>query len=106
MGIKVHPSVEGDEESRTGQGSYVEDFPSLPMGRCQRESFSVAVLGEVLSHLRIHRFITRLPDAQTVEAAVAHAECRGDQDGIVDLDIGGPLCLCLGDVGRANALPS
>ena len=56
------------------------------------------MLGEVFSHLHICRILGRLPGTKAVNVAVVHAESRGNEDGVVDLDVGGPVRPRLGDI--------
>src|SRR5215469_7951944 len=46
------------------------------------------MLGQVLSHLRIHAGIARLPRVESIHIAVVHAERRRNENRIVNLQIG------------------
>ena len=59
---------------------------------------SVAVFSEVLAHFRVHGFIAGLPGGEAVYVAVEHAEGGGNQDGVVNLDVGGVFGAGAGDV--------
>src|ERR1700691_4861921 len=64
----------------------------------------VPMLGKVLAHFGVHGFIPRLPCAQAVDVAVVHAEGRGNQHRVVNLDIGGALLFRPRNVVRADTL--
>src|SRR5271170_7567474 len=48
----------------------------------------VAFAGDELAAFAIHRFVFGLPGGESVDVAVEHAERGGDQDGVVDFEIG------------------
>lgn len=46
------------------------------------------MLGQVLTHLRVHAGIARLPGIKAVHITVVHAEGRSDEYRIVNLQVG------------------
>ena len=48
----------------------------------------VSLLSQMLTHLRIHIGVVRLPGAKAVDIAVVHAESSRNQNRIVNLDVG------------------
>ena len=60
--------------------------------------------GEVFSHAGVHCGIFGLPGSQSVDVAVVHAECGGDEDGVVNLQIGCALFAGVRDVVGGDVL--
>ena len=48
----------------------------------------VTMIGDALADFAIDARIARLPGGQAVDVAVVHAECRGDQHGVVNFLVG------------------
>jgi len=64
----------------------------------------VADAGHDLSHLAIFVWIGRLPSVQAIYVAVEHAEGSRDQNGIVNLFVGGSFLACPFDIFRYDVL--
>ena len=73
-------------------------------GGAVEEDVDVAVACDMFATLTIHCFVSWLRGGEAVDVSVEHAECRGDQHGVVDLDIGRSCFTGVCDIFRRNVL--
>ena len=76
----------------------------LRVHRRRRRCRHVAHRGDERAALAIELGILRRPRRQAVDVPVAEAEHRGDEDGVVNLEVGGPELARALDVGRRDVL--
>ena len=64
----------------------------------------VAMVDYALADLAVDLDVVRLPGSQAVYVAVVHTEGCGDQDGVMNLLVGGALCSGALDVRSCDVL--